>query len=764
MTEAQLNNTTSRGLKEQPDFALRLARSTAQSLFETEWNGVVAVEFEADDEEGEGEDDEIIASLPDDVVRPAPARSWQAPETPLADTMSEMEIAAAILESHDPWAQSTPEYGRALRKGDPAASMIATAFGLSALVSSQDHLDDLFAPGRVTNFIIPGPYLWCVSQTLPKAVRHWKGHVATSEDAILHRYVQDNEESGGRIRLRTPKHDMWGARLERSLAQGVSVLLVTTDLRQLSDAESAVVSRRATWSGITPDIIVEILRLTHSKTGQLAEEDIRRRLPDESSMIQLSPAQIDAAFAAPTTLQVADRLAGIARKLTRPVPGMTLDSLHGLGGVRRSLDRMLNDLQLWRSGDLSWSDVASSAVFHGPPGTGKTTMARAFAGSAGLPIIETSYSDCQKHGHQGDMLAALDQAFAEAKKAAPAVLFIDELDSFSQRDARPHNADYLRGVVNGLLEQINRAKDIGGLILFGATNYLDTVDPAVIRSGRFDLKLHVPYPDKTGLTAILAAKLGSEHARGIDTGAIADRLVGLSGADAEAVARDALGRARADGVPANQQHLEMAADQIAPPLDDDTLWRAAVHEAGHVVVMMRLGWPIPDRVCLTPNGGQVESAPVKSLTPKTAHERLQVLLAGRAAEICVFGDPSSGAGAGEHSDLAKATSLALAIERHWGFGDSGLLWDGVSAEDIWRAPADVRERVEVHLRKAEERALELVKLNTAFVLAFSERLIRIREMSCEDIAAVQSEIAAVEMKDRAQRPESQVTSSQALKT
>jgi AAA+ superfamily predicted ATPase len=734
-----MHKTTTRVRDLQSDFALELARSTARGVFETEWNGFVALEHEPDDDEYE--DDDVIANMPDDVVRPSSKRSWDAPEVPLADAMTEAEIATAISSGCDPWAQSGTGQGRVLRKGDPPPSLIATALGLGGLFDSDDHLHDLFFPGHVTNLICPAPFLWGLAQILPGAVQQWKSHLSSPKTADLHRYVQD-EEDAGRPKSRMRKHGMWGARIERSLAQGASVLIVTTDPGQLSETMTALVSRRVTWPGITPEIIVETLRLTHSATGHLSKPDILQRLPDAHSLKLFEPAQLDAAFAARTTLQVADRFAEIARKLTRPVPGVTLDSLYGLGDVRRSLDRMLNDLQLWRSGDLSWSDVASSAVFHGPPGTGKTTMARAFAGSAGLPIVETSYSDCQKHGHQGDMLAALDQAFADAKQAAPAVLFIDELDSFSQRDARPHNADYLRGVVNGLLEQINRAKDIGGLVLFGATNYLDTVDPAVIRSGRFDLKLHVPYPDKAGLKAILAAKLGSENTGGINTGAIADRLIGLSGADAEAVARDALGRARADGVPVSQKHLEMAADQIAPPLDDDTLWRAAVHEAGHVVILMRLGWPLPHRVCLTPNGGQVEHAPVKSLTPRTAQERLQVLLAGRAAEICVFGHPSSGAGAGEQSDLAKATSLALAIERHWGFGDSGLLWDGLSAADIWRAPADIRERAEAHLRAAQDKAEVRLRANRNVLEALADQLLRVRDMSGRDIELLEQDIMA----------------------
>ncbi len=291
----------------------------------------------------------------------------------------------------------------------------------------------------------------------------------------------------------------------------------------------------------------------------------------------------------------------------------------------------------------------------------------------------------------------------------------------------------MRGVVNGLLEQINRAKDTGGLIMLGATNHLEIVDPAVIRSGRFDLKLHVPYPDKRGLELILAAKLGRERAGELRLASIADRLLGQSGAVAEAVVRDAKGRARADLTPVQQHHLDSATGQLVPRLDDEMLRRAAIHEAGHVVVMVRLGWPFPKRVCLTAQGGQVEHFPFGMLTPTTARERLQVLLAGRAAEICVFGNPSSGAGAGEKSDLAQATSLALAIERQWGFGESGLTWDAATAEETWRVPEDVRHRVERHLLEAEKKALSIVATNKAHVMDLADRLMRARELDGRDI-------------------------------
>ncbi|KGM87415.1 ATP-dependent Zn protease [Roseovarius mucosus DSM 17069] len=479
--------------------------------------------------------------------------------------------------------------------------------------------------------------------------------------------------------------------------------------------------------------MIETLRLTHSTTGQLAETDIRNRLPSEQLLKRVAPAQIDAAFAAPTTLKVADRLAEIAQKMTIGQPDLTLDAVHGVGEVRTYLNQILNELNAWRTGELAWDEVTSSAVFYGPLGTGKTTLASAFAGSAGIPIISTSYADCQKHGHQGDMLAALDKAFANAKNAAPAVLFIDELDSFTQRDTPEFNSIYMRGVVNGLLEQINRAKDVEGLILLGATNSLEAVDPAVIRSGRFDLKLHVPLPDKKGIEAILTSKIGSTNVGGLDLCSIADQLLGQSGAVADAVVRDALGRARADAVPVNQAHLEAAADRIAPKPEIETLRRAAIHEAGHVVAMTQLGWSLPKRVCLTGEGGKVEHEPFSFMTPSKARERLVVLLAGRASEICVLGAPSSGAGIGDESDLAKATSIAMSIERQWGFGETGLLWDAKAATDIWSVPGYVRRRAEQHLMEAKRNALALMKEHKAKLITLAKHLLRVRDMTARDV-------------------------------
>lgn len=711
------------------DFALNLARSTARTLFDKSWYGVHEIR-EAPEEPDEAD---FVASLPEDLLQPASKPAWQVPEAPMANSMSAAEIAAEISAGRDPLAQSCGAEGQVLRRGNPPPSLIAAAFAVVKIVDSEDHLHDLFSPGNVTHLICPSaPLLFVLEQILPHLTAYWLDCLPSQKVACLHR-IFGGEDDGLARKTALRKRSLLDATIERSLSQGAAVLLVTPAEIQLSDATAALITRRVDWPGFTPDIMIETLRLTHSRTGLLAEIDIRERLPDADTLKTFTPGQIDSAFAAQTTLKVADRLAEIDRKMVRPLPDFSLDNVHGIGEVRGYLDRMLNDLKAWRAREVSWAEVTSSGVFYGPPGTGKTTLARAFARSAGIAIIETSYSDCQKFGHQGDMLAALDRAFAAAKEAAPAVLFIDELDSFSQRDAASFNAGYMRGVVNGLLEQINRAKDVEGLILLGATNSLETVDPAVIRSGRFDLKLHVPPPDKKGLESILAAKIGSKNAGGLNLCLIADQLLGKTGAVAEAVVRDALGRARADAVPVNQAHLEAAADRIAPKPDIETLRRAAIHEAGHVVAMTQLGWPLPKLVCLTGEGGKVEHEAFSFFTPCKARERLLVLLAGRAAEICVLGAPSSGAGVGEKSDLAQATSVAMYIERQWGFGETGLLWDGEAGTDIWNVPGYVRRRAEQHLTEAQRNAIALMKEHKAQLITLAKHLMQVREMTGHDV-------------------------------
>lgn len=192
--------------------------------------------------------------------------------------------------------------------------------------------------------------------------------------------------------------------------------------------------------------------------------------------------------------------------------------------------------------------------------------------------------------------------------------------------------------------------------------------------------------------------------------------------------RDALGRARADRRPLDQDHLSQAADRIVPAVDAGLLDRIAVHEAGHTLVSLLSSLPTPRAVRVSAKGGDVELQALPLLTPELARDRLRTMLAGRAAEICVYGTPTSGAGAGEGSDLAQATGLALAIEQQWGFGACGLTWSPVKPQDLpCLAPALIA-RVDAHLRRAQADAMGLLRARIPDLLQLRDRLLREREI------------------------------------
>lgn len=668
------------------------------------------------------------------LAKPGPP----APGTPVATTMSEAQIAAEIAEGRDPWARGRGGEDPDFDKVPPASHLLA-ALALRDLVDGPDRLRRLFEPGHIAQLICPSAAIReIIADLSPDILRSWCKLVPGEgpKRDLECRLLKPSPESE-RARSKTTKT------LERRIADCLQdrcgTLAVTARESELPPAVRTLCGRQVNWSGPTTEMILDILRWTHSATRQIAEDALRAQLPEEQELRRLEPVQLDAAFLASSTLAVADRLAGIVQAQRASI-AVTLDHLKGMDGVRNRLDRMRLDLEDWRRGCVPWSEVSASAVLYGPPGTGKTTLAKALAGSAGIPLVATSYSDCQKAGHQGDMLAALDRAFTEAAAKAPAVLFIDELDSFSERGAKGKNDDYLRGVVNGLLEQINHARDVEGLILLGATNDLDIIDPAIIRSGRFDLKLEVPRPDRAGLELILAGKLGTVRAAQVDLGPVSERLVGQSGATAEAVVRDALGQARAERTPLAQAHLEAAADAVAPAVDPAVMRRVAVHEAGHVLVTLLSPLPVPRAVRLTTRGGETEQSELPFLTPELAKARLRVLLAGRAAEVCLYGTPTSGAGLGADSDLAKATDLALAIERQWGFGASGLAWSPTAVKDLRILPPAVGRRVEGHLQRAQTEAADLLRQKMAALLGLSQQLLRVRELDRAGLEGIQRKL------------------------
>jgi hypothetical protein len=654
---------------------------------------------------------------------------------PVASLLTPEEIAADIARDVDPWAESL-NGARAGPLPDEAMSSLIALLGFARCLKGPEDLAGLFAPAALTLVFAPDA---ATAKVMESALCHavlerlalaaGQGLAASPLPKIL---APGSNSTGSEAARVTD----WRSRTDKHLRAGLPVIGVVMSPLAPGRVLTALADRTLHLPRLDAALLLEALRMSHSATGQIAKAEVLRRLPAPEALRRLDATAVEVAARAPTTLSVATRLAKFAGRLA-PVGSVTLADLHGQPALRSELDRMCRDLDLWREGRLVWSQCVASAVFHGPPGNGKTLCAQALAGSAGVPLVTTSYAECQRHGHQGDMLAALARAFDDAIGMAPSVLFIDELDSFAARGGGSSSARYLNGVVNGLLEQLNRVVAAEGVIVLGATNHLSTVDPAVIRGGRFDLKLLVAAPDRAGLAAILQAHLrrlvpGNSIAAA-EIEALAGRLVGASGADAAALVRAAVTAARDAGHALGFDDLTRAAEAFAPVADSADERRVALHEAGHILVGLLSGLPAPLAARLTRDGGEVEYPVMRVLTRPEVLACLRRDLAGRAAEAVMLGCVSSGSGVSAGSDLARATDLAWRMEVQYGFGDGGLTWQPVPGAGTLPPPPWLVVKIDHLLKTAEEEARALICRHRTHLTRIAEALLVRRELTAGDI-------------------------------
>ena len=350
----------------------------------------------------------------------------------------------------------------------------------------------------------------------------------------------------------------------------------------------------------------------------------------------------------------------------------TFKDVAGIEAEKQELMEIVDFLRNKEKFHALGARVPRGVLLSGEPGTGKTLLARAIAGEANVPFFAASGSDFSGI-IVGLGVAKIKEMFEMAKRNAPCILFIDEIDAIGQkRSTQIHNDQDREQTLNQLLIEMDGFANDTGIIVLGATNRVDMLDPALLRPGRFDRQVYIELPDMTGRDEILKLYAGRvKLASDVDLKNIARGTTGFSGADLENLLNEAaLHAVRVGHSEITNEDIDEARDKImmgprkVHKIRDDDKKLTAFHEAGHAFVSQHYADVVDPihKATISPRGralGMVQHLPIDdkvSMTIAEVRAQLSVSLAGRAAEEIFFGADKITTGA--ESDIAAATRLA----------------------------------------------------------------------------------------------------------
>ncbi|MCH1386628.1 MAG: ATP-dependent zinc metalloprotease FtsH [Rhodobacteraceae bacterium] len=373
-----------------------------------------------------------------------------------------------------------------------------------------------------------------------------------------------------------------------------------------------------------------------------------------------------------------------AKLLTEKQGRVTFDDVAGIDEAKEELEEIVEFLRNPQKFSRLGGKIPKGALLVGPPGTGKTLLARAIAGEAGVPFFTISGSDFVEM-FVGVGASRVRDMFEQAKKNAPCIVFIDEIDAVGRHRGAGYGGgnDEREQTLNQLLVEMDGFEANEGVIILAATNRRDVLDPALLRPGRFDRQVTVPNPDIKGREKILTV-----HARktplgpDVDLRLIARGTPGFSGADlANLVNEAALMAARVGRSVVTMVDFENAKDKVmmgaerrSMVLTADQKEKTAYHEAGHAIVGLALPQCDPVyKATIIPRGGalgMVVSLPeIDRLNwhKSECEEKLAMTMAGKAAEIIKYGPEN--VSNGPAGDIQQASGLARAMVLRWGMSD-----------------------------------------------------------------------------------------------
>jgi cell division protease FtsH len=399
-----------------------------------------------------------------------------------------------------------------------------------------------------------------------------------------------------------------------------------------------------------------------------------------------------------------------AKLLTESQTKVTFDDVAGVDHAKDDLQEVVEFLQDPHKFERLGGKIPKGVLLVGPPGTGKTLLARAVAGEAGVPFFSISGSDFVEM-FVGVGASRVRDMFEQAKKNAPCIIFIDEIDAVGRSRANGISGNDERDqTLNAMLVEMDGFETNEGIIIVAATNRADVLDAALLRPGRFDRQIQVPNPDFVGREKILKV-----HTRKVPIGPDVDLKVvakgtpGFSGADlANLINEAALLAARRSKRIVTKVEFEDARDKIlmgperrSLMMTDEEKKMTAYHEAGHALVSLNMPGSVPiHKATIIPRGralGMVQSLPERDKISMHYDEMLSQLamaMGGRVAEELIFGQDKVSSGAS--GDIQMATQLARAMVTEYGFSAKlGRMSYSTPNADMFHTPKIAEETQKV---------------------------------------------------------------------
>ncbi|UMM22568.1 hypothetical protein L5515_003719 [Caenorhabditis briggsae] len=439
---------------------------------------------------------------------------------------------------------------------------------------------------------------------------------------------------------------------------------------------------------------------------------------------------------------------------------VTFEDVRGMDEAKLEVEEIVDYLKDPEKYSRLGGRLPKGVLLVGPPGTGKTLLARAIAGEAQVPFFHTAGSEFDEV-LVGQGARRVRDLFDKAKARAPCIIFIDEIDSVGSKRVSNSIHPYANQTINQLLSEMDGFTRNEGIIVIAATNRVDDLDKALLRPGRFDVRVTVPKPDLAGRVDIFNFYLSKiVHSGAIDPKILAKGSTGFTGADIENMVNQAALKAATDNaVEVTMAYLDEARDRVlmGPARtggripDEEANRNTAYHEAGHTLVSLYTKDATPlHKVTIIPRGqslGHTAMLPEKDsyqLTKAQMLATLDVMMGGRVAEELIFGDDKVTTGAAD--DLSKATQLAVQMVKVFGMSDKVGLRDYtaddkdsalVKVSDLSPQTAELIDgEINRVLQESYKRAKDILTTKKKEHQLLAEALLEYETLSAEEVKRV----------------------------